>query len=434
MDRLSSLGDVLATWVTEGKFAGASAAIFRNNKLVYETYKGVACLDTKKPINKDSIFRCYSMTKPITAVALMILYDEGKFNLDDPVSKYIPNFTNMTIYDYESKENKSLDPTDLKIDNIKTKPCNTPISIRHVLAHTSGLCYCFDTSGKMEPVDKVALNYFNFHTTKEFALCDIIDNKLTKIPLCFEPGTKWNYGFNSDVCGRLVEIISGKKIGEFFYERIFKPLNMNNTAYYIDGKFNKLNKDDLCTLYKPSYYGKSPADIAEEEYTNYKVLKHEDDQEQFNEKDKGLFTSPGGSVGGLLSTLGDYMKFAKMLLNNGICMETGKRIILEKTLKLMRQNHLPNDSTAMDCMPDRSIMKHIMKDDFKFGLGFGVSIGDTELSEGTFWWGGAATTAFWVDPVKQIIVVFMTQMIGVNRLKFDWKTAIAKAVYESIVK
>eukprot|EP01084_Bolivina_argentea_P314578 544879_1 len=222
--RLCALGQLFDSWIADGKFAGVSASIFRNNSLVYETYNGVLDLDSREPIDSHTLYRCYAMTKPITAVALMMLYEEGKFKLDDPISKYIPNFSDMVVYDYDCKENKELAPCDLLLSNIKTKHCTVPILIKHLLTHTSGLCYCFDESGELEPVDRIALNYFQFHSQLDLPLSQVIDNKLTQIPLCFEPGTKWNYGFNSDVCGRLVEIISGKKIGEFFYERIFKPL------------------------------------------------------------------------------------------------------------------------------------------------------------------------------------------------------------------
>merc|ERR1719242_643801 len=156
------------------------------------------------------------MTKPITAIALMMLYEEGKFKLTDPLSKYIPSFAEMSLFDYEA--NKDIAPNDLFLKNIKTKPCNNPILIQHVLSHTSGLSYSFDASGKMEPVDKLYLNEFDFHQDRNAKLSDLVDHQLSKMPLCFEPGTRFNYSYSSDVCGRLVEIISGMPLDEFFHQ------------------------------------------------------------------------------------------------------------------------------------------------------------------------------------------------------------------------
>ena len=446
-DRLQRIGNWMDSLTSTNKLAGASIAVIRQNKLVYEKYSGCTNIETQQPLNRNTLFRIFSMTKPITCIALMMLYEEGKFKLTDPVSKYIPTFGQIPgIYDYEA--NKSLDPDkgDLCVSNIecgkiKLKPQTKPMLIWHLLSHTSGLSYMLNSSGTLEPVDKLYSSCHKFHgghDCPDLTLEQVVD-KMATLPLIFEPGTQWCYSFSTDIVGRLVEVISGVPLDQFLYERIFKPLGMENTAFYIEDKYNSLNIDDLMVLYHPSY---DPKD--DKAYLNYKVEKTRWFPEgyQLNEKTKGC-PMGGGSKGGLLSTLGDYTKFCQMLVNGGKNMETGEQIISPKIIQFMTKNHLPNNCDCKTFGNTRSIFLPSMREGYGFGFGFGVYTDNTAgsgcnspVTPGAYGWGGAAGTTFWIDPVEDLIVIFMTQLLigGAEKIGYDAKGQLEQFVYSAMVE
>ena len=424
--KLQSIGKWIDSYVVENRLSGASVAILRDNKLIYETFNGYSNAKLKKPLTKDTIFRLYSMSKPITSTGLMILYDDGKFDLNDPISKYIPTFAECPgIYDYES--NKDIDPCLSNIQNGKLKfiKPKSQILIKHLLTFTAGLAYMFDKDGKLEPVDAIYNDCCDFHTNIELSLSQLIDDKMAKLPLCHEPGTRWNYSFCVDVIGRLIEVLSGKPLPQFLYERIFKPLGMNHTAFYIEDKYNPLNIDDLMVLYGP--------DLTDKE-NNFpiKISQYEkEDGFQLNEKTKGA-PMGGGTKGALLSTLNDYTKFCQMLLNGG------EKILSTKTLKLMTSNQLPDNKTYKEMGHPRSFLHSRLKQGMGFGYGFGVCVNDkvTRLTKGSYQWTGAGDTIFWIDPIEKLIVVFMTQFIGNLKEKtgIDLRTELEELVYSAFIQ
>ena len=237
------------------------------------------------------------MTKPIVSCPLMLLYEEGKFKFTDPIGMYIPSLSKdnlIGIYDYK-RNNK-----DMKFTEIKTSPIKQEILVWHLLTHTSGLSYGFDKFGDIEPVDKFYNEYGCFNHDNKVCLQEWIDHRLSKMPLLFEPGTKWNYSLATDVIGRLIEVLSGLRLDQFLYRKIFKPLKMNNTRFYSD---EIESKENIATLYIPSY-ALTPARKYME---NYQLIKAEFGN-TYRKSDQYL---SGG--GGLLSTLGDYMNFNKMV-------------------------------------------------------------------------------------------------------------------------
>jgi CubicO group peptidase (beta-lactamase class C family) len=368
-DRLGRINKLMQGYVNEGKLAGAVTMLSREGEVFHFESHGLADIDRVLPMEKNSIFRIYSMTKPITSVAVMMLYEEGHFSLDDPVGKFIPELGGMKVYDGMGERGMRLVEQD------------KPITIRHLLTHTSGLSYGFH---KDSPVEE------------QYRQSDMMDpqsnlpemvKKLSALPLLTQPGAKWRYSVASDVLGCLVQVISGQPFDEFLQERILEPLGMVDTAFYVSEE--KL--DRLAAVYGP----KSDGSIEELENTLVNKFK----------APHTLFS--GG--GGLTSTAEDYMRFSQMLCNEGELDDV--RILGSKTVEMMTSNHLPeslkpfavgqsNASDTRGC---------------GFGLGFRVVMDIAEHgilgSEGIYSWGGAASTIFWVDPMEDMVAILLTQMM-----------------------
>ena len=360
--RLQRITHVMEEHVAAGDLAGASGLLVRGGKIVFHENWG-----EMKP---DSIVRMYSMTKAVTGVAAMILFEEGKFSLTDPVSKYMPEFANMRVA-HESKDS-------LGKRIYYTTPVEHPILVRDLFRHTTG----FDYSGPIDETGETAykkLDMVGGAPMVSFNLAEAV-RRLATAPLHEEPGTKFRYGYSIDILGRLVEVCSGRALDQFFEERIFHPLGMKDTAFFVpEEKWSR-----LATLYAPKKDG------GIERYTGPA-------QDSYKKKPVLLL---GGA--GLASTLADYTRFVMMLLSEGQL--DNVRILGRKSVELMRADHLGNLGRA-----------GLLPEGYGFGLTFAVNLGPgksaTVGSEGEYYWGGAAGTSFWIDPKEHMAGVFLVQIL-----------------------
>lgn len=368
-ERLKRLDREMNNWVDNGWMQGGTALVIRNNKIVY--YKAVGYNDKEQKIQmqKDNIFRIASQTKAITSVAIMILFEEGKLLLDDPVSKYIPAFAKQQVLD-------KFNPADT---TYTTVPAKKEITIRELLTHTSGLGYAQIGSREANAI------YAKHNLTagigvKEDKLLDAM-NRLAKLPLMHQPGEKWTYGLNTDLLGCLVEVISGVSLDQFFRTRIFEPLAMTDTYFTIPK--NKAWR--LVKLYREDSTGKLVK--SETNLLNGKTVSPDYPLE-------GSTYFSGGA--GLSSTIYDYGVFLQMLLNGGV--HNGKRILSRNSVRMMVMNQIGDLSRGDD----------------KFGLGFQVvterGSARTPSNPGTFSWGGAFATSYWVDPKEKMVFLFYRQL------------------------
>ncbi|MBA4854031.1 serine hydrolase [Emticicia sp. BO119] len=361
--RLQRIDKVVNEYVEKSYTAGAVVLVVRNGKIVYNKGLGYDDLSTRKLMQKDAIFRIASQSKAIASVAVMMLYEEGKFLLDDPISKYIPSFKNPTVLDkYNEKDT-----------TYTTVPARREITIRDLLTHTSGISYA--GIGTKEAVAIYAKNKIPSGIgTPDYTLEDAI-NRLAKMPLVHHPGEKWTYGLNTDVLGYFVEIMSGMSFDSFLHERVFKPIGMNDTYFYLpESKFSRLaalNTEDKDKM----------------------VMKVTGNQGNYPTQ-KGTYFSGGA---GLVSTATDYAMFLQMLLNGG--KYNGQRLLSPITVNMMIHNQIGNLSVGNN----------------KFGLGFGLTTTAEAArippSEGTFDWGGYYGTTYWADPKEGIIGLIMTQKV-----------------------
>ncbi|HKA23247.1 MAG TPA: serine hydrolase domain-containing protein [Blastocatellia bacterium] len=373
-ERLERITAVMNDHVAKGHIAGAIGLIARRGKVGYfETY-GFQDKEAAVSMRKDTIFRMYSMTKPITGVAVMILYEEGKFHLTDPVSKYLPELGNMKVAVVET------DPKTGKKTRY-TVPAQREITILDLLRHTSGIDYAGpeDVDGK-RIYEKLGTNNLD-QTIGEMV------KKIGQAPLVHQPGTMWEYGLSMDVLARLVEVVSGQPYDKFLEQRIFKPLGMNDTGYYVPPeKQNRFSK-----LYAPGdgWTIKPNTTPAQSSYL------------------KPAINFGGGSQ--TVSTTQDHLRFCQMLLNGGEL--DGVRILSRKTVELMTSDHLGD-------MPRGPIIGN----GYGFGFTMAVSRGPGKTgvagSEGEYYWGGAAGTRFWIDPKEQMIGIFMIQILPHTNLTY----------------
>lgn len=373
-ERLDRIGAVMNEHVAKGHIAGAIGLVARRGKVGYFETFGFQDKEAGTPMRKDTIFRMYSMTKPITGVAVMILYEEGRFSLSDPVSRYLPELGNMKVAVVEA------DPRTGKKTRYSV-PAQREISILDLLRHTSGIDYAGpeDVDGK-RIYEKLGTNNLD-QTVGEMV------KKIGQAPLVHQPGTIWEYGLSMDVLARLVEVVSGQPYDKFLEQRIFKPLGMNDTGYWVpQEKQNRFAK-----LYAPAEGGtiKINTTPAQSSYL------------------KPAVNFGGGSQ--TVSTATDYLRFCQMLLNGGEL--DGVRILSRKTVELMTSDHLGD-------MPRAGLLAK------GYGFGFTVAVsqgpGKTGVagSEGEFFWGGAAGTRFWIDPKEQMIGIFMIQILPHTNLTY----------------
>lgn len=382
---LAEIDAAMKTYVDDEKLAGVVVLIARQGKVAHVDVYGQSDREAKKPMQRDSLFRIYSMTKPITGVALMTLYDEGRFQLDDPVSKYLPGFGYLKVY--EGKKGNEIKLADLK----------RPVTIRDLMCHTSGLAYGLFP---LTPVDGMYTKEKLLDHTQNL---DSMLDRLLKLPLAAQPGDRWMYSISVDVQGKLIEALSGETLDAFFAKRIFEPLGMKDTSFYVPA--DKL--DRLTVNYGPKDGHLAPIDSPA--------------TSQFAKRPALL---SGG--GGLVSTADDYLQFSQMMLNRGEL--NGKRILKPETVDLMTRNHLPDRLVPIAIGP-------LALANLGFGLDVSVRVksdpGEPAGALGEYGWGGAASTQFFVSPGEDLVCVAMTQLMPVSQL---FSQDIRKLLYKAIEK
>ncbi|MEM9704902.1 MAG: serine hydrolase domain-containing protein [Pseudomonadota bacterium] len=364
--RLARIDDVLQAEVDAGVRAGFAAAVIHKGSIVYETAVGFADIENQKPIDSETRFRIASMTKPITTVALMMLVEEGRALLSDPLSKYIPEFANVRV------------ATNLQADrrgDIPTMQVETPITLHHLLTHTSGLGYIFDPNTDLGKI----LAERNLYLM-EGDLNDRV-TALSELPLYAQPGTTWIYSYATDVVGRVIEVISGKDLETFFQERIFEPLGMTDTEFFYD----ESDFRDLAVVYTFDEAGE--------------LVPHAQGGSLPSANTTAFGWYSGG--GGLVSTVRDYAKFAAMLISGG--RGNGKQLISPASVRLMTQNHLT----------ESQLTENFRASGEGFGLGFSVvtDLGPASRSTalGEYGWGGYYDTSIRISPADKLGIIVMTQ-------------------------
>jgi CubicO group peptidase (beta-lactamase class C family) len=404
--RLARLDEVMTRRYVEGGYLpGMLIHIYRKGQLVHTTMSGQIDIERGKPMREDAIFRIYSMSKPITAVALMMLVEEGKIGLDDVVHTYIPQWKNLGVY---ASGMPSL-LADAPPSFITTHPLR-PMKVVDLATHTSGLTYGF----MMRTAVDAAYRQLKMTDRQTPGGLSEMVEQLAKLPLDFSPGTAWNYSVSIDVIGYLVEKLSGMSFGEFLRKRLFEPLGMNDTAFWVPE--DKVERFASC--YQPESGGRG--------------LKLQDDARESTYATPPKLESGGG---GLVSTAQDYLRFCRMMLNGGTL--DGVQILSPKTVALFSLNYLPDNKEVIDLsFPGMFSESSYAGVGFSLGCGVNVNVAKTRLpgSHGEYFWGGAAATAFWIDPKEELTVVFMTQVIGSEArltLRRDLRTLVYSAMTES---
>ena len=384
-ERLRKISDFTQRHVAEGKHAGYVTMVARRGKIVHFEAVGRYGLDNDKPMDRDTLFRIYSMTKPVTAVAMMMLYEEGAFQMHDPVAMYIPELAELPLYKDGEISEQTFNPT-----------------IEQLFTHTAGLTHGWRAA--TEPVDAL---YAEADLNNSEDLDDFVA-RLSQLPLMFEPGTRYHYGTGYDVLGAIVEKISGQPLDEFFRTRIFEPLEMDDT-------FFEVPPDKLDRFATNHYWNREE---------NRLMLIPEDRRRSYTNV---TYFSGGG---GLVSTAMDYMVFCEMLRNGGSY--NGVRLLGPKTIQYMTQSHLTQD--VRDNGATEFPESHLYKGQ-NYGLGFGVMVepGITQVvsSAGEYSWGGLADTKFWIDPEEDLVAILMTQvMLPAWETRYQMKVATYQALIE----
>lgn len=376
-DRLARIKPLMQSYVDEGKFAGVQTLIARKGKIVHFEQVGKLSLDTGANIEKDSLFRIYSMTKPITSVAAMLLFEQGKFQLDEPIANYLPEFSNVKVL----------------VNDALVEPDHAP-TIRELISHTAGLTYGIFSNTEVDKRYREALwgdrgvldltNYRGDSIQLKVANLDEMSKAIADIPLLYQPGSRWVYSVSVDILGRLIEVISERPLDEFMQQEIFDPLQMNDTFFEIPA--NKIAR-----------FG-----------TNHIVDKDGNlivvDRPESSDYSKPVSLFSGG--GGLVSSTMDYLRFAQMLLNGGEL--NGVQLLSPTTVALMQRNQLTDTSSRG--FSDRPNTAGTVG----FGLGIGIATSEQKLSAtevGAYSWGGMAGTLFWVDPEHELVAILMVQRI-----------------------
>jgi CubicO group peptidase (beta-lactamase class C family) len=372
-DRLIRIDKMLKQTIDSGWIAGAVGFIARDGKIVYDKSFGFSNIEQKTLLHTDDIFRIASQTKAITSVAVMMLFEEGKFLLDDPVSKYIPEFANPRV----------LDKLNEKDTTYTTIQANREITIRDLLTHTSGIDYAGIGSKNMRTIYAKSDIPGGFGSEK-IVLSDKM-KALGRLPLAHQPGERFTYGLNVDVLGYLVEVLSGESLDRFFHSHIFEPLGMNDTYFYLPAsKYDRLVK--VSTEDKNHHLVNSSA-----AFVNYPLI-------------EGTYYSGGA---GLSSTIKDYATFLQMMLNKGEY--NGKRLLARRTVELMTSNQIGDLNLWQD----------------KFGLGFEITTANGQaklgISEGSFSWGGYFATTYWVDPKERLVCLLFIQQSPLNHSEIQDK-------------
>ena len=401
-ERLSRLSGAMQKLVDEGRLAGITTMVARHGRVVHFETFGHRDIAADAPMTPDAIFRIYSMSKPITGVALMMLYEEGKFRLSDPVEMYIPEFEGLEVAVGEGQEGPLVEEAD------------HPMTVRELMSHTAGFGYGPYVSDSQVEDMYAERNVFAWDGT----LRDMIE-RLADIPLRQQPGSMWYYSISVDVQGYLVEVLSGQPFDQFLEDRLFGPLGMVDTGFYVPlekaGRFAELYAYDSDGRLLPptatefEEYARLGSSVATAETLTARYL------------EPPTFLSGGM---GMVSTTQDYMRFSQMLLNGGEL--DGIRILAPLTVDLMRRNQLPREVAEMGPGPGPGL---------GFGLDFAVVTDPVEadgVSEGEYYWGGAAGTWFWIDPIEDLVFVGMIQQFGLDRP--DVRSLSHRLTYQAIME
>ena len=370
-DRLARIRPWMQRWVDQGKFPGGQTLIARRGEIAYCDCVGLRDIENNRPWERDTIARIYSMTKPITSVALLMLYEDALCHLDTPLDEFLPEFKNRQV----------LIEGATSIDQVH--PAGTRLTLHHLLTHTSGFTYSFNVGLLAGEILERKLDF----SVKEGDLAATV-SRLAELPLAFDPGSRWNYGVSTDVIGRVIEVISDKTLAEFFQERIFEPLGMVDTAFEVAPE--KVDRFASCYLKTDD----DPLALMDAGATS---AFHSGEVRQFS----------GG--GGLTSTIDDYLRFAEMLRGMGALGNV--RLLAPKTVETMTRNALRGDLASMG----QPVFSEVSYDGVGFGLGVAVmldpGVAKTAGSEGDYGWGGMASTVFWVDPASEMTVIYLTQLV-----------------------
>ena len=394
--RLERIGRHFRGYVDDGRLPGWLVTVNRRGRLAYVASHGSRDLEADRPVETGTLWRIYSMTKPITAVAAMMLFEEGAFELTDPVSSFIPSFADVRVFDGGS----DLKPV--------TVPATEPVRIWHLLTQTSGLTYGFHRAHPVDAMYRAAGFEWDWPPGMDLAqACDV----WAGLPLLFQPGAEWNYSVSTEVLGRVVEVVSGRRLDEFFAERIFRPLGMTDTTFWTGDAAR------LAALYTRGADGRA----ARLDALGALAL-------------RPPTLLAGG--GGLLSTAADYDRFTQMLLGRADSPAgelDGVRLLGPRTVRYMARNHLPGNQDLKTF--GRPLFAETPFLGVGYGLGFAVTIdpvpGKVISSEGELTWGGAASTAFWIDPAEELTVAFFTQLLPSS--SYPIRSQLRQLVYQALV-
>ncbi|MEV0726309.1 serine hydrolase domain-containing protein [Micromonospora purpureochromogenes] len=392
--RLARIDQHFGRYVDDGRLAGWQIVVTRRGEIAHSSTYGMRDVEAGAPVERDTLWRIYSMTKPITSVAAMMLWEEGHFELNDPISRWLPEFADVRVFDKGS----ALKPY--------TVPAIEPIRVWHLLTHTSGLTYGFAQTSVVDALYRAAGYDLGVPAGLDLAGASA---GMARLPLMCQPGTGWNYGVSTDVLGRLVEVVSGQSLDAFFTERILAPLGMTDTRWWVDEPDAKR----LAALYTPH-----PG-------TGQAVRVDRIGAAALNRPD----CLSGG--GGLVSTAADYHRFTQMLLRGGEL--GGVRLLAPRTVRYMTRNHLPGGGDLASFEPEG--FAETVLDGIGFGLGFAVVQDPVPArvpsSVGEYYWGGLASTAFWVDPVEEVTALLFTQLMPSST--YPLRSQLRQLVYSALV-
>ena len=373
-------------YVTDGKIAGCSMLLWSGGEERFTMFQGVQDLESGRPVSRETIFRIYSMTKPVASVALMMLWEQGRFDLDDPLERFIPAFADMAIFREDGTHEAAA----------------SPITIRQLLNHTSGLILPAFSEHPLR--DVYTANGVN-GSRSEGTLAEVI-GRLAALPLLFHPGTRWEYSMATDVVGHLIEVIDGRAFDVFLQEEMFGPLGMVDTGFHLPA--------EKIPLFAANYTRDEEAPIRPIDRPGDSRFLAVPDYKSGN--------------GGLLSTMDDYLRFCLMLRNKGDL--DGARILKPETVELMTRNHLNGDMAAMDA----ANFGGLDWTGIGFGLGFSVVLDPARVghgNKGIFGWSGAASTYFWIDPAADLIAIFFTQFMPSRT--YSIRSDLRPLVYDALV-
>jgi len=383
--RLRRAGDYLGHYIDDGSLAGWQLVVAKDDVVVWHECRGLADMAAGAPVRPDTLWRLYSMTKPVTAVAAMMLYEDGAYALDDPVDRWLPEFGSPRVYRFGPPQAPG------------TAPSPEPITVRHLLTHTAGLSYGFHHVHPVDALYRAAEEEHDWADADLAARCE----RWASIPLLYVPGTGWTYSVASDVLGRLVEVASGQRLDEFFAQRIFEPLGMTDTGFWADGE----RATRLAAV-----YGRGPADG---------TLARDDAATAHGTKPPAFLSGGGGLVG----SAADYHRFTQFLVRGGAL--DGARLLGPRTVDLIFRNHLPGGNSYAALQPQP--LSWPPAPGLGFGLGLAVvadpAAAGTVASAGTGFWSGALNTEFFVDPADSLTAMFFTQLTPYGALPLQRELA-----------